>query len=114
MKKRKDGFLGFSLVGFLIFSATISVISVASVLVYYLVDKHTGGNITAIVFSVFVTILIGAILCTAFDVIRRRKMIEKPVRKILNASHKICELPFFLGVEDIIITFLLIYFTCFL
>lgn len=89
MKKRKDGFLGFSLVGFLIFSATISVIAVSSILVYHVVDIHTGGNITAIFFAVLATIVVGAAACTGADVVRRKKMIEKPVRKILIATRKI-------------------------
>jgi len=89
MKKRKDGFVSFSLFGFLIFSITIAVFSSFSILVYDRVNKATGGNQTMIGLAVAGTIIAGALLCCIADVIRRKAMIEKPQKLILEATEKI-------------------------
>lgn len=89
MKNKKDGSLGFTLIGFLLFFLTIAVTSSAAVIVYSVVNKNTNGNMVAIVFSFFATTLIGAIIYTIIDVFRRKTMIEKPVKMILQATQKI-------------------------
>lgn len=89
MKKNKTEFLGLSIFGFLLFFLTIGITSAASIFVYYLANEKTNGNATAIIFSVLGIIVFGAVLCTLFDVIRRKIMVEKPVKMILDATEKI-------------------------
>ena len=87
MKKRRDSGVSTSIIGFLLFFATIGVTSTASIFVYYFARKT--GNEFVVVSSVLVTIIIGAVLCSLADVIRRRIMIEKPTEKILEATKRI-------------------------
>lgn len=97
MRKRKD--FGFSIVGFLLFFLTIAFTSTCSIFVYYLVNKATNGNIWAVGFSVLATIGIGAVICSLFDILRRKKMIEKPLKKILEATEKISSGDFSIKLE---------------
>ena len=89
MRNRKDGSLGFSIFGFLLFFITIAITSSASVMVFSIVNIRTNGSMVAIAFSVLATILIGALFCTLIDIVRRKTMIENPVKKILEATQKI-------------------------
>jgi len=89
VKKNKDGFLGFSLLGFFLFSITIGLTSSGSIAVYYLVNKATNGNTLLVGLAVFATILVGGVLCSLADLYRRKKMVESPVKMILNATEKI-------------------------
>lgn len=89
MKKSRESFSGFSIIGFFLFFITIGLTSTCSIFVYYLANKSSNGNEVVITFSVLLTILIGSIICSAFDIIRRKKMIDKPVKMILNATEKI-------------------------
>lgn len=88
MKNNKSSF-GFSIFGFILFFLTITFVSTITILVYYLANKTTNGNTVAIAFSVLSTICFGAIVCTIIDIFRRRMMIERPVKKILEATQKI-------------------------
>lgn len=67
----------------------IAFITTCSIVVYYFVNKATNGNIWAVGFSVLAIIVAGAGICTLLDIVRRKKMIEKPVNKILEATEKI-------------------------
>lgn len=88
MKRNKNGVLGFSISGFFIFLLTIGFTSTCSVIVYYFASKYSNGNIWVVVLSVLGTLVVGAILCTLCDVIRRKTMVERPVRIILNATKR--------------------------
>ena len=88
MKKRKDE-IGFSIVGFFLFFLTIALAATASIFIYYLANEKTNGNTWVVVFSVLGIIVFCAILCTFVDIIRRRAMVGKPVKKILDATEKI-------------------------
>ena len=89
MRKKKDGFLGFSLVGFFLFFATVLVSSTISIFAYYLANKSTHGNIWIVAIAVIGSSLLLAYVCTIVDTFRRKKMIEAPVKKILDATQKI-------------------------
>ena len=81
---------GLSLIGFLLFFLTIAVTSTASIFVYYLIHKSTNDT-TAVIFGVLGTIIVGAVICTLFDIVRRKKMVEKPVKEILKATQSIAK-----------------------
>ena len=89
MKNKNPEYTRFTLVGFLIFLATIWIISTATIIVFYLANKYTNGNIFLVALFVLLTIIGGAFLCSFADVYRRKKMVEEPVRKILRATEKI-------------------------
>lgn len=88
MKKNKSTSFASLLVGFFLFFLTIGVTSTCSIVVYYLVRKSS-NNILIMSFAVLGTIIMGAIICTIFDIVRRKNMIEKPVKMILQATEKI-------------------------
>lgn len=87
--KNKKRYIGFSLIGFVLFFLTITITSTACIFVYYFVTKASNGNIWAVGFSVLGTILFGAVVCCLCDIFRRKKMIEKPLKMILDATEKI-------------------------
>ena len=89
MRKNKEGFLGFSFLGFVIFFFTVATVSVCSIVVYHFVNEASNNNVVIVVFSVLATILLGALSFTFVDVYRRKKMIQKPVKEILEATQKI-------------------------
>ena len=89
MKRNKTGRVGFSIFGFVCFFFTIGLASASSILVYYLTDLKTNGNTVAIAFSVFGIIFAAATFCVLMDIIRRKIMVEKPVKIILEATEKI-------------------------
>ena len=89
MRKNSDSNVKFSFFGFLIFFATLSFTSTLSIVVYSIVEKQTDGNLVAIIFSVIATIIVGALICTLSDIYRRKAMVERPVKMILDATEKI-------------------------
>lgn len=97
--KNKIRNFGLSLIGFFLFFLTVAMTSTASVVVYSLVNRNTNGNIVALIFSVLGTIIAGAILCWAIDIVRRKIMVEKPTKKILEATEKIASGDFSVKLE---------------
>lgn len=89
MKKNKNTISGFTTAGFFIFFCTILVTSTASIFIYYLSNKYSNGNTFIVILSVIGIIIFGAFLCTLCDMLRRKIMIENPVKKILDATEAI-------------------------
>lgn len=89
MKKRTFRKAGVSYLGYLLFFVTIAVTVTCAVLIYDLVEEKSGGNRTWIAVIMFICILALASICTLIDVLRRRIMVERPVRMILDATEKI-------------------------
>lgn len=89
MRKTKKRSFGYLIVGFFLFFATIFVTSSLSIFVYYHVNKHSNGNTLLIAVAVVGMIFCGAVICSTIDYFRRKKMIEKPVKIILEATQKI-------------------------
>lgn len=77
--------------GFALFFLTIASTSSCTVMVFQAVNKRTDGNTVAIVFAVLGNILLGAILCTLIDIVRRKLMVENPTKKILSATEEIAK-----------------------
>lgn len=82
MKKSK------SLLGAVWFFATITVVVTVAVLVYSYVSSHTSNN-TLIAIIMLAVIVFLAALCTVIDAVRRKITVERPVRKILDATNRI-------------------------
>lgn len=83
--------LNFSLLGFVLFFLTIAGTSSCTVLVFQSVNIHSGGNLTAIVFAVLGNIMFGTILCVVIDMLRRKLMVDKPTKIILDATNEIAK-----------------------
>lgn len=88
MKKNK---LGFSFFGFFLFFLTIATTSSCAVLIFNATKESLGDNRTLISLAVLGAILIGAILCTVIDIIRRKFMVDMPTNKILDATSEIAK-----------------------
>lgn len=84
MKRRKL----VALFGYFIFFITVAFIITSAVLIYGCVSEMEKPVIAAIM---LVVIIVLALLCTIIDGIRRKFMVERPVRKILLATKKITE-----------------------
>ncbi len=78
-----------SLLGSLLFFATIALTVMLAVMIYARVDEKTGGDRGVISLVMFLVILFLSILWTTADVIRRRIMVDKPVERILEATERI-------------------------
>lgn len=87
MKNKKS--FKYVFAGFLLFVLTIGITSTFAIFVYYQVGKFSNGNTLLVGLSVFLTICLGALVCSLIDVYRRKNMVEKPVKMILDATEKI-------------------------
>ena len=95
-KKKNSALMTFY--GFLILFSTLLVSSTASIFMYYYVTKRT-SNVFVVAISVLSVIILSALICTLIDIQRRKIMIEKPVDKILYATHKIASGDFSIKIE---------------
>lgn len=86
MKKRNARF---SFLGTVIFFVTICITVTVAMLIYGYVDAKSYGDRRVISATMFLVIVFLALICTLIDVIRRRKMIDEPVERILNATERI-------------------------
>ena len=75
--------------GYLIFFLTVAVTVTVALAAFVLVNRHSGGNTPVIVITMIVVIGLLSALCTVADLIRRRIMVDRPVRKILDATERI-------------------------
>ena len=87
MKGRKNR-ARFSFFGYVVyFIAIAAVVSVAFLVYGFISDMQWGkGTVAAVLLC---CILFLALLCTGADVLRRKLMVERPVRKILEATDRI-------------------------
>ena len=92
MKKEKKRKLGgeFTYAGVIIFFVTIAIIIQIAVLIYdYIIQRTTDKALIAVLMLGVIAIL--AVICTVIDVIRRKITIDKPVKKILQATEEIAK-----------------------
>ena len=89
MKKNKESSVGLTIFGFLLFFLTIGLASVFSILVFDAASKNSDGNLVVIGFSVLGIVFVSALVCVLCDLVRRKIMIERPSKMILDATQKI-------------------------
>lgn len=75
--------------GYLLFFLTFAVAVTIALTAFMTVNRLTEGNTVAIVITVTLTILLLSAACTFIDVVRRRQMVDEPVRRILDATEAI-------------------------
>ena len=90
MKKKKTTAAGFTWSGAIWFFILIAVIMQMAILVYDFITKKT-SNISLIAVLILIEIIILSTICTIFDWIRRKIMVERPTQKIVDATAKIAE-----------------------
>lgn len=90
MKKKKVTAAGFSIVGAISFFILIAVVMQIAILVYDYIRERT-DNVTWIAILILIEIIILATFCTLFDWVRRKLTVERPTKKILQATEKIAE-----------------------
>ena len=90
MKKNKNRFSSISWIGCISFFILIAFIMQMAILCYDYIRERT-QNLYLIAVLILIEIIILATVCTIFDWIRRKIMIERPTRKILDATEKIAE-----------------------
>lgn len=89
MKKRGQRKYGF-LWGAVFFFILIALVIQIAVLSYDFIIQKTDNNFL-IGILLLVDVLVLSFLCTTFEIIRRKFMVEKPVEKILKATDKIAK-----------------------
>lgn len=90
MKKRKVRNVGFSIGGVVAFFVLIALVMQIAILVYDYIQERTDNN-GLIAALILIAIIILSVFCTVFDWIRRKIMVDKPTKKILDATEKIAE-----------------------
>lgn len=76
--------------GAVIFFAVIALTIQIAVLVYDYIQERTQNN-GLIAVLMLIVILMLSVICTVVDIIRRKLMVEKPVKKILSATEQIAK-----------------------
>lgn len=90
MRKRKVKNVGFTWSGAVSFLVLIALVMQIAILVYDYIRERT-ESVTWIAILILIEIIILASFCTIFDWIRRKITIERPTKKILEATEKIAE-----------------------
>lgn len=90
MRKEKKRSSSINWVGIVSFFVLIAFIMQMAILCYDFITKKT-SNISLIAFLILLEIIILSTLCTIFDWIRRKIMVDRPTRKILKATERIAE-----------------------
>lgn len=78
-----------SLSGYAIFFLTTAVTVTVAMFSYGFVNEKSGGNTAMVAVFLLLIVLTLSALMTVSDVIRRRIMVERPVRRILEATDRI-------------------------
>ena len=88
MKRERRGLRSFSFAGALIFFAVIALVIQIAVLLFDYIEERTESNLVIAVLMLNVILLLAAV-CTVADIIRRRVTVNRPVRRILEATEAI-------------------------
>lgn len=88
MKKRKIRSASFSFGGAVVFFIIIATLMQIAILVYDYIRART-DNVVQIAVLILILIIMLSVACTVFDLFRRKIMIERPTKKILDATERI-------------------------
>ncbi len=77
--------------GYLIFFLTVAGVVTVALAAFVAVNRKSGGDTAVIAITMIVVIGLLSFVCTAVDVIRRRVMVDRPVRRILDATERIAK-----------------------
>lgn len=85
--------------GYVIFFLTIAVTVGVALTIFVVVNRNSDGNSAVIAFTMLAVIVVISLLCTGIDIVRRKIMIDAPVRKILQATERIAKGDFSVRLE---------------
>ena len=85
--------------GYVIFFLTIAVTVGVALTIFVVVNRNSDGNSAVIAFTMLAVIVVISLLCTGIDIVRRKIMIDTPVRKILQATERIAKGDFSVRLE---------------
>ncbi len=97
MNKKRNNTL--TVMGYILFFMTIAVTVTIALSIYESVRIANGGNTSGIALIMLGVIVVLSALCTIMDAIRRKIMVERPVRKILDATRKMASGDFSVRLE---------------
>ena len=88
MKKRRSSGSGFSIAGALLFFALVAGVIQIAILTYdHIIERTQNTGLIAVLMLIVVLML--STVCTVVDVVRRKIMVDRPVKKILSAAERI-------------------------
>ena len=90
MKKNKDRASSINWVGVISFFVLIAIVMQMAILCYDYITQRT-SNLNLVAVLILVEIIILSTFCTLFDWIRRKIMVDRPTKKILDATEKIAQ-----------------------
>ena len=90
MRKKKVRNVGFSIAGAFIFFVLIALVMQIAIIVYDYIRQRT-DNPALIAVLILIVIIVLSTFCTVFDWVRRKITVDKPTKKILQATEKIAE-----------------------
>ncbi len=85
--------------GYVLFFLTIAVTVGVALTIFVVVNRNSDGNSAVIAFTMLAVIVVISLLCTGIDIVRRKIMIDAPVRKILQATERIAKGDFSVRLE---------------
>lgn len=80
-----------TVMGYLIFFLTVAGVVTVALAAFVAVNRKSGGDTAVIAITMIAVIGLLSFICTAADVIRRRIMVDRPVRRILDATERIAK-----------------------
>lgn len=98
---KKKAYTGFSLLGYILFFITIATTTSVAILIFNAVRVKSDGNHQIIAITMFLCIFIASSFCMIIDILRRKIMVESPVKKILEATNRITQGDFNVHLEPI-------------
>lgn len=90
MKNKRVRSLSSTLVGAISFFVLVTVLMQIAILVYDYIRQRTDNNLLIAVL-ILIVIVILSVICTLADYLRRKIMVERPLKRILSATEKISE-----------------------
>ncbi len=78
-----------ALLPYITFFLIVATIITIAMFIFGFISEASGGNIQIIALVMMLVILFLAFVCTVIDAFRRRTTIDRPVKKILDATNKI-------------------------
>ncbi len=96
--KRKPKRSSFTVVGAISFFVLVALVMQIAILVYDFIIKKT-SNKSLIAVLILIMIIILSVVITVFDIIRRKIMVDRPVKRIISATEKIASGDFSVRLE---------------
>lgn len=88
MKQSNNLGAKFSLIGYILFLIPLTIVISSSILIYKFLSNNLSSDLLIVLILIIYIMIITLIFCF-FDIHRRRVMVDKPVKQILDATQRI-------------------------